>query len=75
MSVEDWAEIRRLHRSEGHQQFLPEGDTERPVHEVQQLTLNMIRELVGEGLFLLGTSAGVRRRSARAGAALHLCGR
>jgi hypothetical protein len=33
----------------------------RPVHELQQLTLNMIRELVSEGLFEVGEIEGPRR--------------
>jgi hypothetical protein len=40
---------------EVHQQFLPEGDAARPLPKVQQLTLKMIRELVSDGLFVLGT--------------------
>jgi hypothetical protein len=53
--LQDW-----IHLSEVHTAFMPEGDGARPLHEVQQLTLNMIRELVGEGLFVLGMPSGRR---------------
>lgn len=36
---------------------MPETGPSRPVNEVQQLTLNMIRELVSDGLFVLGVPA------------------
>jgi hypothetical protein len=54
--LQDW-----IYLSEVHQQFVSAGDTERPPHEVQELTLNMIRELVSEGLFVLGTPVGPKR--------------
>jgi hypothetical protein len=50
-----------LHFSEVHQQFRSRGNAQRPPNEVQQLTLSMIRELVGEGLFVLGTIEGPKR--------------
>jgi hypothetical protein len=50
-----------LHLSEVHQQFRSRGSAERPPHEVQQLTLSMIRELVSEGLFVLGEIEGPKR--------------
>jgi hypothetical protein len=52
--LRDW-----IHLSELHQQFFPQSGAERPLHEVQQLTLNMIRELVSEGLFVLGPPPGL----------------
>jgi hypothetical protein len=47
--------------SDVHASFLPKTGPPRPLHEVQHLTLSMIRELVGEGLFVLGTPAGPKR--------------
>ncbi|HEV7851438.1 MAG TPA: hypothetical protein VGP27_08760 [Mycobacterium sp.] len=48
--LQDW-----IHLSEIHQAFAFENHApKRPVAEAQQLTLNMIRELVNEGLFVLG---------------------
>ncbi len=43
-----------IHLCEVHSSFMPEAGQSRPPHEVQRLTLNMIRELVGEGLVELG---------------------
>jgi hypothetical protein len=48
--LQDW-----IHLSEIHQAFAFENHApKRPVAEAQKLTLNMIRELVNEGLFVLG---------------------
>jgi hypothetical protein len=47
--LRDW-----IYLSEVHSAFMSETGPPRPVHEVQQLTLNMIRELVSDGLFVLG---------------------
>jgi hypothetical protein len=47
--LQDW-----IHLSEIHQAFAFENHApKRPVAEAQKLTLNMIRELVNEGLFVL----------------------
>jgi hypothetical protein len=54
--LQDWISLSNVHSS-----FLPETGAPRPLHEVQQLTLNMIRELVSEGLFELGSAAGTNR--------------
>jgi hypothetical protein len=52
--LQDWISLSNVHSS-----FMPEQpDARPPLHEVQQRTLNMIRELVGEGLFVLGMPAG-----------------
>ncbi|MHA7650060.1 hypothetical protein ACX9NE_09980 [Mycobacterium sp. ML4] len=51
--LQDWSSLSNVHSS-----FMPETGPPRPAHEVQQLTLNMIRELVSEGLFVLGVPAG-----------------
>jgi hypothetical protein len=41
---------------EVHTAFMYEGHTpKRSLHEAQKLTLNMLRELVSDGLFVLGT--------------------
>jgi hypothetical protein len=48
--LRDW-----IYLSEVHSAFMSNTDPARPVHEVQELTLNMIRELVSDGLFVLGT--------------------
>ena len=51
--LQDW-----IHLSEVHTTFAFDNRTpKRPVAEAQQLTLGMIRELVEEGLFILGRSA------------------
>jgi hypothetical protein len=48
--LRDWIRLGEI-----HQEFLFDDDTpKRPVDEAQELTLNMIRELVDEGLFDLG---------------------
>jgi hypothetical protein len=44
-----------------HSSFIPETGPQRPPHEVQRLTLNMIRELVAEGLFEVGMIEGPKR--------------
>ncbi|VAZ80772.1 hypothetical protein LAUMK4_05143 [Mycobacterium persicum] len=54
--LQDWISL-----SEVHSSFLTNTGPRRPVHEVQQLTLSMIRELVSEGLCVLGTAAGSKR--------------
>ena len=54
--LHDW-----IHLSELHSSFMPEAGPPRPLHEVQLLTLSMIRELVGEGLFVLGNIEGPKR--------------
>lgn len=54
--LQDW-----IHLSEVHSSFIRESGPQRPLHEVQQLTLSMIRELVSEGLFMLGTIEGPKR--------------
>jgi hypothetical protein len=50
-----------IYLGEVHSSFLPETGPPRPMHEIQQLTLNMVRELVAEGLFVLGNIAGTKR--------------
>ena len=55
--LQDW-----LHLSLVHSSFMQQTGPPRPTHEVQQLTLGMIRELVSEGLFVLGVPAGPRRK-------------
>jgi hypothetical protein len=50
-----------IYLCEVHSSFLPESGPPRPLHEVQQLTLSTIRQLVGEGLFVLGTIVGSKR--------------
>jgi hypothetical protein len=47
--LQDW-----IHLSEIHQAFAFENHAKRPVAEAQALTLDMIRELVNEGLLVLG---------------------
>jgi hypothetical protein len=48
--LRDWIRLGEI-----HQEFLFDDDTpKRPVAEAQELTLNMIRELVDEGLFDVG---------------------
>jgi hypothetical protein len=48
--LQDW-----IHLSEIHQTFAFDYHTpKRPAAEAQQLTLSMIRELVDEGLFVMG---------------------
>ncbi|WP_173399786.1 hypothetical protein [Mycobacterium canetti] len=54
--LRDWIDL-----SEVHATFLTDTEPRRPVHEVQRLTLSMIRELVSEGLFVLGVPGGGRR--------------
>ncbi|MHA7650061.1 hypothetical protein ACX9NE_09985 [Mycobacterium sp. ML4] len=54
--LRDW-----IHLSEMHSLFMWHTGPPRPAHEVQQLTLNMIRELVSEGLFVLGVPRGRRK--------------
>jgi hypothetical protein len=54
--LQDWISL-----SEVHSSFLPKTGSPRPLHELQQLTLNMIRELISEGLFELGSAAGTKR--------------
>ena len=54
--LQDWISLSNVHSS-----FLPETGPPRPLHEVQQLTSSMIRELVGEGLFVLGSAVGTYR--------------
>ena len=45
-----------------HNSFMFENHKpKRPVREAQELTLDMIRELVSEGLFVLGLPAGTRK--------------
>jgi hypothetical protein len=51
-----------LHLSEVHASFFSRTSPPRPVHELQQLTLSMIRELVSEGLFVLGEIEGPKRK-------------
>lgn len=52
--LQDW-----IYLGEVHSSFMPEQPNARPsLHEVQQRTLNMIRELVSEGLFQLGMPSG-----------------
>lgn len=50
-----------LYLGEVHSSFIPETGPPRPPHEVQQLALSMIRELVSEGLFVLGKIEGPKR--------------
>jgi hypothetical protein len=48
--LQDW-----IHLTEIHTEFAFDNHTpKRPVVEAQQLTLSMIRELVNEGLFVMG---------------------
>lgn len=54
--LQDW-----IYLSWVHGQFLSEASPKRPPQEVQQLTLDMIRELVCARLFELGVPAGGRR--------------
>ncbi len=54
--LRDWIDLSEIHSS-----FMWHTGPPRPAHEVQQLTLNMIRELVSEGLFVLGSAAGTKR--------------
>jgi hypothetical protein len=54
--LQDWVSLSNVHSS-----FMPDTGPPRPSHEVQQLTLSMIRELVGEGLFVLGVPVGLKR--------------
>lgn len=54
--LQDWISLSNVHSS-----FMPETGPPRPAHEVQQLALSMIRELVSEGLFVLGSAAGTKR--------------
>ncbi len=53
--LQDWSSLSNVHSS-----FMPESGPPRPTHEIQQLTLNMIRELVSEGLCVLGVPRGRR---------------
>ncbi len=53
--LQDW-----IHLSGVHSSFMQQTGPPRPVHEIQQLTLNMIRELVSGGLFVLGVPVGRR---------------
>ncbi len=56
--LQDW-----IHLSEIHTAFAFDGHTpKRSVAEAQQLTLAMIRELVQEGLFILGVPRGKNSR-------------
>ncbi len=55
--LRDW-----IHLSEIHSLFMWHTGPPRPAHEVQRLTLNMIRELVSEELFVLGVPAGPWRK-------------
>jgi hypothetical protein len=50
-----------LYFGEVHSSFFSRTSLPRPVHELQQLTLAMIRELVSEGLFVLGVPVGLKR--------------
>jgi hypothetical protein len=50
-----------LHLSEMHSSFMPDTGPPRPVHELQRLTLSMIRELISEGLFEVGEIEGPSR--------------
>jgi hypothetical protein len=47
--LRDW-----IHLSEVHSAFIPDTGPRPPLEELQELTLNMIHELVSEGLFVLG---------------------
>jgi hypothetical protein len=47
-----------LYFGEVHTLFFSYVGSQRPLREVQQLTLSMIRELVSEGLFVLGEDRG-----------------
>jgi hypothetical protein len=52
--LQDWSSLEGV-----HQAFKSRNtDAPRPVHEVQERTLSMIRELVSEGLFVLGVPTG-----------------
>jgi hypothetical protein len=55
--LQDW-----IHFNEVHTLFLSYVGSQRPLSEVQQLTLSMVRELVGEGLFVLGVPVGLKRK-------------
>jgi hypothetical protein len=55
--LRDWSSLSNVHSS-----FMPKTGPPRPPHEVQQLTLSMIRELVSEGLFVLGEIEGPKRK-------------
>jgi hypothetical protein len=48
--LQDWIHLSEIHQAFAFQNHAPK----RPVAEAQQLTLRMIRELVDEGLFILG---------------------
>ncbi|GAB7144038.1 hypothetical protein [Mycobacterium riyadhense] len=50
-----------IYFGEVHSSFMRKTGQPRPPHEVQQLTLSMVRELVSEGLFVLGTIVGPKR--------------
>ena len=54
--LRDWSMLSNVHSC-----FLTATEPRRPIPEVQQLTLNMIRELVSEGLFDLGSIEGTNR--------------
>jgi hypothetical protein len=55
--LRDWSSLSDVHSS-----FMPDTGPPRPVHELQQLTLSMIRELVSEGLFEVGKIEGPKRK-------------
>jgi hypothetical protein len=55
--LQDWIQLGEVHSS-----FMPDTGPPRPVHELQRLTLSMIRELVSEGLFVLGVPVGLSRK-------------
>lgn len=48
--LQDWIHLSEIHQAFAFQNHAPK----RPVAEAQQLTLRMIRELVDEGLFVVG---------------------
>ncbi|ETB30877.1 hypothetical protein MAHJHV54_27110 [Mycobacterium avium subsp. hominissuis] len=54
--LQDWISLSNVHSS-----FLAPIGPARPLEKVQQLTLNMIRDLVSEGLFILGSAAGTKQ--------------
>jgi hypothetical protein len=55
--LQDWVYLGEVHTA-----FMYAGGHTpmRPLHEAQKLTLNMIRELVSDGLFVLGMPSGKR---------------
>ena len=55
-ALRDWIQLGEVHR------LFATSSPPRPTHEVQRLTLAMIRELVCEGLCVLGVPAGPWRK-------------